>query len=91
MADPVGLDPTTTLLVALLGTALGIGLGTFLGWAVVRSLDDQGFDTLTIPGVRIAIIAALGAVAGAMVATLPARRAASATSAMARPTPRSTW
>ncbi len=64
------------MIVALLGTALGIGLGTFLGWAVVRALDDQGFDTLTIPGVRIAIIAALGAVAGAMVATLPARRAA---------------
>ena len=64
------------MIVALLGTALGIGLGTFFGWAVVRSLDDQGFDTLTIPGVRIAIIAVLGAVAGAMVATLPARRAA---------------
>jgi putative ABC transport system permease protein len=64
------------MIVALLGTALGIGLGTFLGWAVVRALDDQGFDTLTIPGVRIAIIAALGAVAGAIVATLPARRAA---------------
>jgi putative ABC transport system permease protein len=64
------------MIVALLGTALGIGLGTFLGWAVVRSLEDQGFDTLTIPGVRIAVIAALGALAGAIVATLPARRAA---------------
>ena len=64
------------MIVALLGTALGIGLGTFLGWAVVRSLEDQGFDTLTIPGVRIAVIAILGAAAGATVATLPARRAA---------------
>ena len=64
------------MIVALLGTALGIGLGTFLGWAVVRSLEDQGFDTLTIPGLRIVVIAALGALAGAIVATLPARRAA---------------
>jgi len=64
------------MIVALLGTALGIGLGTLLGWAVVRSLEDQGFDTLTIPGVRIAMIAAFGAIAGAIVATLPARRAA---------------
>lgn len=64
------------MIVALLGTALGIGLGTLLGWAVVRSLEDQGFDTLTIPGLRITLIAALGAVAGAIVATLPARRAA---------------
>ncbi len=64
------------MIVALLGTALGIGLGTFLGWAVVSALDDQGFDTITIPGLRITIIAALGTVAGAIVATLPARRAA---------------
>jgi putative ABC transport system permease protein len=62
--------------VALLGTGLGIGVGTLVGWAIVRTLEDQGFDTMTVPGVRLAIIAAVGATAGAVVATLPARRAA---------------
>ena len=64
------------MIVALLGTAVGIGIGTFFGWAVLRTLEDQGFNTLIVPFDRLAIIAAIGAVAGAITATLPARRAA---------------
>ncbi len=64
------------MIVSLLGTVVGIGIGTFLGWAVTRSLEDQGFSTLTVPFARLGVIAAIGAVAGAITATLPARRTA---------------
>lgn len=64
------------MIVALLGTSIGIGIGTFFGWAVLRTLEDQGFNTLIVPGTRLAIIALIGAAAGAVTATLPSRRAA---------------
>ena len=64
------------MIVALLGTAVGIGIGTFFGWATLRTLEDQGFSTLIVPGTRLVSIAVIGAAAGAITATLPARRAA---------------
>jgi putative ABC transport system permease protein len=64
------------MIVALLGTTVGIGIGTFFGWAVLRTLEDQGFNTLIVPGTRLAVIAMIGGAAGAVTATLPARRAA---------------
>ena len=64
------------MIVALFGTAMGIVVGTFFGWATVRALTDQGIDTLTVPVGRLAIMAALAAAAGAIAAILPARRAA---------------
>jgi putative ABC transport system permease protein len=64
------------IVIALFGAAGGLGLGTFFGWAVVEALADEGIDTLTVPFNRLAIITAIAAVAGALAATLPARRAA---------------
>lgn len=64
------------IVTALLGTTSGIGLGTLFGWTVVRTLVDEGFDTVTIPVVPLVIIGAAGAIAGGLVAALPARRAA---------------
>lgn len=64
------------IITALLGTTSGISIGTLFGWTVVRTLVDEGFDTVTIPVVPLVIIAAAGAIAGGLVATLPARRAA---------------
>ena len=60
----------------IIGTTIGIGIRTFFGWAVLRTLEDQGFNTLIVPGTRLAVIAVSGAAAGAVTATLPARRAA---------------
>jgi len=64
------------IITALLGTSTGIGLGTLIGWTVVRTLEDRGFDTVTLPVVPLVVIAVAGAVAGGLIATLPARRAA---------------
>lgn len=64
------------IITALLGTSTGIGLGVLIGWTVVRTLEDRGFDTVTLPVVPLVVIAVTGAVAGGLIATIPARRAA---------------
>lgn len=63
-------------MIGVLGTTLGIAIGVFFGWAAMRALADQGFDVLTIPAPNLAVIAAFGAIAAAVAAGLPARRAA---------------
>jgi putative ABC transport system permease protein len=63
-------------IIALLGTALGTGIGLGFGWALVRALDDQGFDQLALPADQLTAIVAFGALAGIAAAVLPARRAA---------------
>jgi putative ABC transport system permease protein len=64
------------LTVALLGTAGGLGLGLFLAWALVSALAREGFGSFAVPTATLAIVLALGALAGVMAAVRPARRAA---------------
>ncbi len=65
-----------SVVVALFGTALGLSIGVFLGWAMVRSLADSGFGTLVVPFGTLAAIACIAAFAGVGAAIMPARRAA---------------
>jgi putative ABC transport system permease protein len=65
-----------SIVIALFGTTLGLGIGTFFGWAIVQAMADQGIDTLTVPTTSLLVIAAIAAVAGALAAVMPARRAA---------------
>jgi putative ABC transport system permease protein len=64
-----------SVLVALLGTTLGLAIGTFFGWAAVEAMSSEGIE-LSIPGGSLAIITVLAALAGVGAAILPARRAA---------------
>jgi putative ABC transport system permease protein len=64
------------LTVALFGTAGGVGLGLFLGWAMVQALADEGFTTFAVPVTSLAVVLAVGAAAGVLAAVRPARRAA---------------
>ena len=64
------------IIIALFGTTLGLAVGTFFGWAVVRALADEGIDTLTVPVGSLAVVTVIAALAGAIAAVLPARRAA---------------
>lgn len=64
------------VLIALFGTALGLGIGTFFGWALVRTLADAGIDQLTIPVPSLTIVTVIAVVAGVTAALVPARRAA---------------
>ena len=53
----VGLDRRTTRrmvraeasIVSVFGAVMGIGLGIFFGWALIRALGDQGFSVFVIP------------------------------------------
>ncbi len=64
------------IIIAVFGTTLGLAVGTFFGWAVVRALADEGIDTLTVPVGSLAVVTGIAALAGAIAAVLPARRAA---------------
>jgi putative ABC transport system permease protein len=63
------------VIVAVFGTLGGVGLGVFLGWALV---DAAGSDVahLTLPVGRLVAVVAAGAVAGVVAGLRPARRAA---------------
>lgn len=64
------------VIIALLGTTLGLVIGTGFGWALVQALSSQGLTTFTIPAGQMAIVAIIAAIAGVAAAILPARRAA---------------
>ena len=62
--------------VAVLGTVLGLVVGVFFGWAMVRALRDEGIDRFALGvGLLAAVVAASG-VAGILAALRPAYRAA---------------
>ena len=63
-------------IIALFGTGLGLTIGTFLGWAIVHTLADQGLKHVVIPIGTLATITAIATIAGVGAALMPARRAA---------------
>jgi len=65
-----------SVIIALQGTLLGLAVGVFFGWAFVLALKDQGIDVFRVPVVNLAIVVALGGLAGVAAAVLPGRRAA---------------
>ena len=66
-----------SVIVALFGAAGGVGLGAVLGLALAQAAgESDGLTRLAVPGPQLAVILALGAVAGLLAAIRPARRAA---------------
>ena len=66
-----------SVIVAVFGTVGGLGLGTFLGWGLMRALQaEEGFGVFALPVVPLAVILGLAALAGVVAAMRPARRAA---------------
>jgi putative ABC transport system permease protein len=64
------------VLIALFGTSLGLGVGTFFGWAMVQAMADQGITELSIPTGSLIVVTVVAAAAGVGAAIMPARRAA---------------
>jgi putative ABC transport system permease protein len=64
------------VLIALFGTSLGLAVGTFFGWAMVRALSSEGIDQLAIPTGSLIVVTLVAAAAGVGAAIMPARRAA---------------
>ncbi|MFJ1707727.1 FtsX-like permease family protein [Kitasatospora sp. NPDC088346] len=65
-----------SVLVAAFGTVGGLGLGTFLGWALVRASDEAGTGSFAVPVGRLVVVLVAGLVAGAVAGLRPAARAA---------------
>ena len=65
-----------SIIIAVFGTGLGLTIGAFLGWVIVRAMAQQGIDTFTLPVGTLAIVTVIAGFAGALAAVIPARRAA---------------
>jgi putative ABC transport system permease protein len=65
-----------SVIIAIQGALLGVVIGVFFGWALVRALDDEGLTVFSVPVPTIVIVVVLAALAGVVAAVLPARRAA---------------
>jgi putative ABC transport system permease protein len=64
-----------SIIIAVIGCLVGVGLGIFWGWAFTRALREQGLDQFAIPPVQIALFLVFSVIAGSLAAWLPARRA----------------
>lgn len=64
------------VIIALLGTLLGIVVALFFGWAVIEALKDEGFTTFSPALVPLVVIVVVAGFAAVIAAILPARRAA---------------
>jgi putative ABC transport system permease protein len=68
-----------SVLVATFGAVGGIGVGVFLGWALVEAAGANAGSAISefvLPVGRLAIIVLVGAIAGVLAGIRPARRAA---------------
>ncbi len=65
-----------SVLIALFGTAAGVALGTFLGWAVIKASGAASLAVFSAPVPQLLLFLAVGAVAGVLAGLRPARRAA---------------
>ncbi len=65
-----------SVIVAVFGTIGGVGIGTFLGWGLLRALEAQeGFGVFAAPWTALVVVLVLAAAAGVVAALRPARRA----------------
>jgi len=64
-----------SVIIAVLGTLLGLVVGLIFGWALVTSLGDEGFTTFVVPVGTMVFVVILAIIAGVLAAVMPARRA----------------
>jgi len=63
------------VIVAIFGAIMGVGIGVFLGWAVVQALGDEGLGSFAIPWGQIAILVLVAGFAGIIAAIYPSWKA----------------
>ncbi len=63
------------VMIAVFGAVLGIATGTFLGWAVVKALADDGLGTFAVPIGQLLSLVVLAGVAGVIAAIYPSWKA----------------
>ncbi len=65
-----------SVIIAILGTLLGLVIGVFFGWAVIVALRDEGFEKFAPQAGQLLTIVIAAGFAGVVAALFPARRAA---------------
>ena len=60
------------IVIALLGTTLGLAIGTGFGWAIVTALEGEGISEFHVPVASLGVITLISALAGVAAAILPA-------------------
>jgi putative ABC transport system permease protein len=65
-----------SVIIALLGTLLGLVIGVVFAWAMVKALADQGIDKFSAAPAQLLFIVILAGIFGVLAAAWPARRAA---------------
>ena len=64
------------VIIAVLGAVLGLAIGVFFGWTIVRALASQGINEFTLPAGQLVLFVVAAGLAGILAAVLPGRRAA---------------
>jgi putative ABC transport system permease protein len=64
------------VIIAVLGAVLGLAIGVFFGWTIVRALNSQGITEFNLPVGQLVLFVVAAALAGILAAVLPGRRAA---------------
>jgi putative ABC transport system permease protein len=64
-----------SIIIAVIGGVIGLGLGIFWGWAFTTALREQGIDQLDVPPLQVAGFLVFSVIAGTIAALLPAWRA----------------
>ena len=75
-AQARGMVRWESVIIAVFGTLGGVILGTFLGWAVVRSSGSAALAVFAAPPLQLVLFLVLGALTGILAGIRPARRAA---------------
>jgi putative ABC transport system permease protein len=69
-----------SVIVAVFGTVGGLGVGVFLGWALVKAASEGTGDMIapsfSAPVGQLVVVLVVGAIAGVLAGIRPARRAA---------------
>ncbi|MDO8266005.1 MAG: FtsX-like permease family protein [Candidatus Saccharibacteria bacterium] len=65
-----------SIIIALFGAVLGVTMGAFFAWAVLKALESEGISGYTFPLSQIIIYFILSIIAGIFAAAWPARKAA---------------
>jgi putative ABC transport system permease protein len=65
-----------SVLISMLGTALGTIIGLGFAWTLVHAMKNQDLNTFSVPVHQLGLIVLAAAVAAVVAAVLPARRAA---------------
>jgi putative ABC transport system permease protein len=64
-----------SVVIAMLGSTIGLGLGLFFAWSIGKALEEDGFTTYQVPYLGVAAVVVVSALFGMLAALYPAWRA----------------